>query len=75
MATAKKATTPATRKIEGEGYTGTITGSQVQITFNMDKVLKLSSSGKSNLSCSSGGFIPLANGRKMNLTATIPLSG
>lgn len=75
MATAKKATTPSTRKIEGEGYTGIITGSEVQVTFNMDKILKLSSSGKNNLSCSSGGFIPIGNGRKMNLTATIPLSG
>jgi hypothetical protein len=66
---------PEVRNIEGEGYTATVTGSDVLVKFNMDKVLRLSASGKSKLSVSTGGFIPLGNGRKFNMSATIPLDG
>ena len=63
------------RNIEGEGFIATVTGSDVVVKFNMDKILRLSSSGKSNLSVSTGGFTPLGNGRKFNMSATIPLDG
>jgi hypothetical protein len=63
------------RNITGEGFTATVTGSEVVVTFNMDKALRLSSSGKTRLTTTTGGFTPLGNGRKLNLTATMPLDG
>ena len=66
---------PEVLDIKGEGFTATVTGSDVIVKFNKDKVLRPSSTGKSNLSTTTGGFIPLGNGRKFNMSATIPLDG